>query len=191
MSQIPSKSEILAWIADHPGQTSKRDIAKAFGIKGADRIDLKRILKELEADGRLDKRRKTYRDPESLPPVTVLQVQAPDAQGDLYAKPLEWHGEGAEPKVLFIPRKEEPALGAGDRILARLNEVRGEDHKYEARLIRRIGTNPQRILGIFRAQAEGGRIKPIDKGVDKEWLVAAGATHGAKDGELVEAEQAG
>ncbi len=47
------------------------------------------------------------------------------------------------------------------------------------------------MLGIFRKGAEGGRIVPIDKGADREWLVAPGATHGAKDGELVEAEQAG
>ncbi|MGC9420316.1 MAG: ribonuclease R [Rhodovulum sp.] len=191
MTRIPSKSEILDWIAEHPGQTSKRDIAKAFGIKGADRIDLKRVLKELEADGRLEKRRKTYRDPEKLPPVTVLQVLAPNADGDLFAKPLEWHGEGPEPRVLFIARKAEPALGEGDRILARLQEVRGEDHQYEARLIRKIGANPTRVLGIFRKGAEGGRIVPIDKGADKEWMVAPDATHGAKDGELVQAEQAG
>lgn len=50
MSNIPSKAEILEWIEQHPTQTAKRDIAKAFGIKGAARIDLKRILKELEAD---------------------------------------------------------------------------------------------------------------------------------------------
>ncbi|ARE40085.1 3'-to-5' exoribonuclease RNase R [Rhodovulum sp. P5] len=191
MSQIPSKTQILDWIAANPGQTSKRDIAKAFGIKGADRIDLKRVLKELEDEGHLEKRRKTYRDPERLPPVSVLQMLAPTPDGDLFAKPLEWHGEGPEPRVLFIARQTDGALGEGDRILARLQEVRGDDHQYEARLIRKIGTNPRRILGIFRKGAEGGRIVPIDKGADKEWQVAASATHGAKDGELVEAEQAG
>jgi hypothetical protein len=41
MMHIPSKDEILAWIADHPTLTSKRDIARAFGIKGSDRIGLK------------------------------------------------------------------------------------------------------------------------------------------------------
>ncbi len=191
MSKIPSKDQILDWIAEHPGQTSKRDISRAFGIKGAERIELKRVLKELEQDGHLEKRRKTYRDPDKLPPVTVLQVLAPTADGDLFAKPMEWHGEGPEPKVLYVPRETDPALGAGDRILAKLLEVRGEDHQYQARLIRRIGTNPTRLLGIFRAGAEGGRIVPIDKGADREWTVAPGATHGAKDGELVEAEQAG
>jgi len=191
MSSIPSKAEILQWISDNPGQSAKRDIAKAFGIKGAARIDLKRVLKELEEEGHLRKRRKTYRDPEKLPPVSILQVLAPDRDGDLFAKPLEWQGEGPEPRVLYVPRQSDPALGEGDRILARLQEVKGEDHAYEARLIRRIGTNPRKVLGIFRKSEDGGRIVPIDKGSDREWLVKAGNEHGAKDGELVEAEQAG
>jgi ribonuclease R len=58
-------------------------------------------------------------------------------------------------------------------------------------LIRAIGTNPKRLLGIFRLTAEGGRIVAIDKGEGKEWLVAADAAGEAKDGELVEAEPSG
>jgi len=191
MSQMPSKDEILQWISDNPTLTSKRDIAKAFGIKGAARIDLKRILKELKDEGHLEKRKKTYRDPEKPPPVSVLQVSGQTNDGELLAKPLEWHGEGVEPVVLMIPRASDPELGEGDRILARLQEVKGEEHHYEARLIRRIGANPRKVLGIFRKRSEGGRIVPIDKGDGKEWQVPDDATGGAKDGELVEAEQSG
>jgi len=191
MNNIPTKKEILEWIEQNPTLTAKRDIAKAFGIKGAARIDLKRLLKELEAEGHLEKRKKSYADPERLPPVSVLLVTGAGRDGDLYAKPMEWGGEGVEPIVLMIPRAADPALGEGDRILARLTLVKGEDHHYEGRLIRRIGSNPKKILGIFRKQAEGGRIKPIDKGADKEWIVLADATGGAKEGELVEAELAG
>jgi len=191
MTRIPSKPEILDWISANPTLTAKRDIAKAFGIKGAARIDLKRLLKELEAEGHLEKRKKTYQDPDRLPPVSVLQVLAPDDDGDLFAAPMEWHGTGVEPRVLVIPRASDPALGQGDRILARLTLVQDQDYHYEARLIRRIGTNPRRVLGVFRKGAEGGRIVPVDKGSDREWSVASDATHGAKDGELVEAELAG
>ena len=191
MAELPTKEAILDWIALNPTQTAKRDIARAFGLKGAQRIELKRLLRELEADGQLAKRKKTYRDPDRLPPVSVLEVSGPDADGDLWARPLEWHGEGEEPRVLLVLRDADPALGRGDRILARLTEVKGEAHHYEARLIRRIGTNPGRMLGIFRAGSEGGRIVPIDKRADREWIVPAGATGGARDGELVEAEQAG
>lgn len=190
MAELPTKAQLLDWIAENPTQNSKRDIAKAFGVKGAARIDLKRLLKELEAEGHLHKDRRHYRDPDKLPPVTVLNILAPDANGDLYAKPLEWHGDGPEPRVLYIPRDSDPALGEGDRILGRLTEIRTDDFQYEARLIRRIGHNPKKILGIYRKRTEGGRITPIDKGTDREWQVPAGATHSAKDGELVEAEQA-
>lgn len=189
--RIPTKAEILDWISENPTLTSKRDIAKAFGIKGAARIDLKRLLKELEEEGHLSKRKKTYRDPDSLPPVSVLQISGPDSDGDLYARPLEWQGDSEEPLILVIPRASDPALGQGDRILARLTEIEGEAWRYEGRLIRRIGTNPKRVLGVFRLTAEGGRIVPIDKGDGKEWQVLNEGINGAKDGELVEAQQTG
>ena len=191
MAQLPTKEQILAWISENPHATSKRDIAQAFGLKGAKRIDLKRMLKELAEEGHLEKRRKTYLDADRLPPVSVLQILPPDAQGDLFARPLEWAGEGPVPRILFSARATDPGLGAGDRILARLQEVEGEEHHYIARLIRKIGTNPARVLGVFRAGAEGGRIVPISKGSDRDWVVRPGETHGARDGELVEAEQIG
>lgn len=191
MKQIPSKAEILQWISDHPTKAAKRDIAKAFGIKGAQRIDLKRVLKELEAEGRLTKRKSSYRDAEELPPVAVLEITGTDNDGDLFARPLEWAGTGAEPLILMTLRDSDPALGAGDRILGRLTVDPAPDHSHTARMIRRIGTNPQRILGVYRQGSEGGRVLPIDKGSDKQWAIAEGATGGAKDGELVEAEQSG
>ncbi len=190
MKKFPTKQQILDWISENPTQTHKRDIARAFGIKGAARIDLKRILRELEDEGHLQKRAKTYRQSDDLPPVSVLQVLAPTDDGDLIAQPMEWHGTGDVPRVLMIPKPADPALGVGDRILARLTKT-GGDYPYEGRLIRRINRTPLTTLGIFRAGAEGGRILPIDKGSDKEWRVPAGATMGARDGELVEAERAG
>ncbi|MDA7449266.1 ribonuclease R [Planktomarina temperata] len=192
MAQIPSQADILEWIRAHPEKSSKRDIAKAFGIKGAARIDLKQMLQELQAEGHLMQRRRRLNDPNCLPPVSVLQMLGPDSQGDMFAVPLEWEGTGHLPKILMRSRQGDPALGQGDRLLARLTPVPDEDsHQYTGQLIRAIGTNPKRLLGIFRLTAEGGRIVAIDKGEGKEWLVAADAAGEAKDGELVEAEQSG
>ncbi|MEM9523888.1 MAG: hypothetical protein AAF982_07815, partial [Pseudomonadota bacterium] len=56
MTRLPTKDEILGWIAENPTRTAKRDIARAFGIKGSARVDLKRLLKELHAEGHLEKR---------------------------------------------------------------------------------------------------------------------------------------
>ncbi len=191
MPHVPTKPELLRWIADNPTATSKREIAKAFGIKGAARIDLKRLLKELEAEGHLTKAKKTYRDPESLPPVSVLVVQAPDENGDMFARPLNWHGNTAEPRVSLVLKSSDPALGPRDRVLARLTEVHAPTHRYEGHLIRRLPKQSRRVLGLYRQTAEGGRIVPVDKGADVAWRVPAGETGTARDGELVEAEQIG
>ena len=188
---LPSKQQILDWVADHPDAAAKRDIGKAFNVKGAEKIELKRLLKELAEEGRLERRRKTFRDAEHLPPVTVVELLPPDADGDLFVRPMELRGDGPVPRILFHPREADPAMGAGDRFLARLTEAPGEDHDYIARMIRRIGEAKHKIVGIFRKTAEGGRILPIDKGAGNEWRVREADAQGAQDGELVEAEQSG
>jgi ribonuclease R len=190
MKPLPTKDEIRQWIADNPGLSAKRDIARAFGIKGEGRVELKRLLRELEGEGVVERSARRFREPGVLPPVAVLQVLAPDAAGDLYAKPLE-EGVDDSPRILIIPKKGDPALGGGDRILARLAKVDLDDYAYEARLIRRLGSNPRKVLGVFRLGSQGGRIVPIEKGDDKEWRVAPDMTMGARDGELVEAEAVG
>ena len=52
MSMPPKKAAILAWISANPKQRDKRDIAKAFRLKGSERTALNRILKELESEGK-------------------------------------------------------------------------------------------------------------------------------------------
>ena len=180
MNNLPSKKDILDWISDNPTLTAKRDIAKAFGIKGSDRIELKKILRELEAEGHLSKRKNSFRDPNQLPPVSIVEVMSPTSDGDLFARPLEWDGDDIEPVISLMTRKSDPALGRGDRILAKLTKVTDEQYQYEGRLIRKIGISPTRVLGVFRQTSEGGRIIPIDK-TGKEWTVPEQARRGAKD----------
>ena len=185
MQQLPTRQDILNFIADNPSDSGKREIARAFGIKGAAKIELKRLLAEMQADGVLKRRARAHHHSDDLPPVTVLRVLGPDAAGDVFAVPAEYEGDSA-PRVLVLAGSD--PLAANDRILARLTRVDAEDHAYQARLIRRIGGAAKRILGIFRAASEGGRILPLDKGEAREWIVARGATQDARDGELVEAE---
>ncbi|NOR61518.1 MAG: ribonuclease R, partial [Rhodobacteraceae bacterium] len=90
MKHFPTKATILEWIKDNPSQTGKRDIARAFGIKGQARIELKRILRELSSEGHLTKDRKKFKDKNSLAPVELLHVVAQDSDGDLFAEPLNW-----------------------------------------------------------------------------------------------------
>ena len=186
MKQLPTFDDLRNWLAENPGAT-RRDVAKAFGIKGSAKIDLKAMLRDLEAEGLMRPRRSARAA--GLPPVTVLEVLAPDAEGDLFARPVEWRSEGSLPVILIVTQTGDPALGQGDRVLAKLEAIRGPDYDYQAKIIRKLGVNPARILGIFRKEAQGGRIVPIDKGADKFWAIAESG--GALDGELVHAEPVG
>ena len=51
---FPSKEEILAFIGDKPGQIGTREIARAFNLKNDRRVELKRMLRELADEGRVE-----------------------------------------------------------------------------------------------------------------------------------------
>ena len=191
MSSLPSKDDLLEWIREESSITGKRDIARAFGLRGAERTQLKFLLREMEDEGLLEKRRKKMRPAGTLPPVGMLEVLGPDSDGDLWAKPLNWDEDGDPPRVVLLPKKGDPAFGRGDRVLANLQPVKGEDASYRARAIKKISSGDRRMLGIYREAPEGGRLVPVDKRSDREWLVPMGAADGATDGELVEVEAIG
>jgi ribonuclease R len=187
METLPDKTALLAFLAENPGVTSKRDIARAFGIHGqGPKADLKRLLRELEEAGALARKGRRVRAVGTLPPVAVVEVTGTDADGDLFAVPSDWTGTEPAPRLLVVTRPKDPALGPGDRVLARI--ARG-DSQWEARPIRRIAEAAPRVLGIFRTGRDGGRILPVEKGADREWVVVEDG--GARDGELVEAEPVG
>ena len=199
MTPLPDKAALSAYLAENPRAT-RRDIARAFGIRGALKSELRALLAEVaEEDGAGPAARGRRRGAPSegagqagdLPPVGVFEVLAPDRAGDIFARPVPWRGEGEAPAILIVPRAGDPALGTGDRVLLRVMPAEGGAQGPVARLIRRLQASPRRVLGIYRTSGEGGRIQPIDKGADLEWLVARGASMGARDGELVEAEAIG
>ena len=46
-----------------------------------------------------------------------------------------------------------------------------------ARVIRRIGMGPRRVIGLSHEGEHGGRIAAIDKKTDRDWLVELGRDH--------------
>src|SRR6056300_1726039 len=81
---LPDRETLLAFLRD-AGETGKADIARHFGLKGADRRALREMIRELEAQGALAKRgRKGFAEAGSLPPVGVADVVERDGDGELY-----------------------------------------------------------------------------------------------------------
>ncbi|MEM9784830.1 MAG: ribonuclease R, partial [Pseudomonadota bacterium] len=191
MTGLPDRDQLIAWINDNPGHAAKREIARAFGVKGADRVELKRLIRSLEDEGVIQRRGKRLSPAGHLPPVGLFAVTGPAPDGELYLTPKDWPDDRDPPRIVYLPRKADPALRAGDTALAKIRPVHEEDGvAYEARLIRRLTQGAPRRVGIFRSDGEGGgRIVPVDKKDDREWAVPAGAIAGARDGDLVEAER--
>jgi len=125
---LPSKDDLLVFIGQQSGKIGTREIARAFGLKNADRATLKRMLRELADEGRIERRRKKLHHPGTLPPVVLADITARDADGELIALPTEWDEaeHGPAPRIrVRIARHARPSevAGVGDRALRRVERA--------------------------------------------------------------------
>ena len=188
---LPAREAILAFIADHPGKAGKREIARAFGIKGNDKIRLKELLKELAEEGTVVRARKKLAPAGALPPVSVLAVTGRDAEGELVAEPAEWDEEqGPPPKIVLARARARgkaagPAPAVGDRVLARIARAGpGEAFDFIGRIIKIIERKPETVLGVVRLAPGAARIEPVNR-KQRELAIDAEALKGAGEGDLV------
>ena len=197
---LPTREQILDFLGQAQGKVGKREIARAFSIKGGARIALKGLLAEMANEGLLAGGRKEMKKRGSLPTVAVLEVKGRDDDGDLIAEPVVWdETEGSRPQVLLLvahrpDRVQDAEIGIGDRVLARITELGERDvdgFRFEAEPIRRLPPDQRRLVGIFRvAKHGGGSIEPIDRKSLKSWPIQKLDQGDAKDGDLVRFELA-
>ena len=191
---LPTREEILAFLAEADGKVGKREIARAFNVRGDDRTELKRLLAEMSREGKLAGNRKALKKRGGLPPVAVLEIVARDADGELIAEPAAWKEEGPKPRARIDAHDAahsvgQSELGLGDRVLARisaLDEPDEDDVGYTAQPIKKLSRERQRLIGIYAKSARGGgRVLPVDRKALRDWHVAPGEEGGAADGDLV------
>src|SRR5437763_1452468 len=162
-SGFPARDAIVAFIRAHPGKVGTREIAREFGLKNADRAELKHMLRDLADQGTIKKRGKKIEQPAALPPTLMVDVTGRDSDGELLAAPTEWDEveSGEPPKIrIHIPRRPQPgtAAGVGDRALLRIEAVdpATDGTTYRGRVIKVIDHAKTRVLGIFRKLPDGG-----------------------------------
>ena len=193
---IPSEQQILEFLKDAQGKAGKREIARAFGVKGGAKIALKRRLTEMAESGRLSGNKKDLKEKGKLPNVSMLDVTGRDRDGDLLAKPVHWEADdGTRPTIRLLPaeRALDGDIGIGDRVLARITKLsrqeRGATH--EAVPIKKLPREKRRLVGIYRTSKRGGgTIEPISRKDLKSWPVAHGDDNEANEGDLVRFELA-
>lgn len=180
------KARVLELLSENPSAT-KRDLSRQLGLKGSDRIVLKRILKELTAEGEVHgNRRRGYARPNDLPDVAVLEISGQDTDGELLARPQKWESNEEPPNIIIVPGTTDArALGRGERVLARLTKMADG---YEARVIKHLGASAHTVLGVLHESPSGLRIAPIDRKSRTEFSVDNRDRSGAAHNELVLAE---
>ncbi|WP_421731380.1 ribonuclease R [Brevundimonas sp.] len=182
-SGLPDKETLLRFLRE-AGEADKTDLARAFGLKGAERRALREMLRELEAEGKLGKRgKKGFSEAGALPPVGVVDVVEKDIDGEMYVRLVEASKDA--PRAVLVPDKSGktgPAPGMGDRLLVKFE--RGAEG-WEARVVKKLDSDGNRVLGVIRKSNRETRVEPVDRRSKDVLIIPQLLAEDLRDGDLV------
>jgi ribonuclease R len=183
---LPSPKQILDFIASSDQPAGKREIARAFGLSGQAKIELKALLKDMADEGLIDHSRgRAFHQMGGVPKVTVLRVSQVDDSGHVFAVPEQWHAETPPPSLRVLERGRS-ALGIGDRVLSR-TEQKGEN--WVAHPLKKLERSAELALGVVRREGDKFWLSPVDKKERREFSITE--LNDAEVGDLVLCEVSG
>jgi ribonuclease R len=184
---VPRRKQILDFIASSDQPAGKREIARAFGLHGNDKIALKTLLKDMADEGLIDSSSgRAFHQSGGVPKVTVLRVTQVDDCGTAWAIPEQWHAETQPPKLRIVERGRKGALGIGDRVLCRTEE-RGDG--FIAHPMKKLARAAELVLGVVKREGERFWLSPVDKKERRELFISD--VKDAEPGDLVLCEVSG
>ncbi len=184
---LPSRKQILDFIASSDQPAGKREIARAFGLSGQQKIDLKRLLKDMADEGLIDSSPgRAFHHAGGVPKVTVLRVAQADDSGAVFAVPEQWHAETPPPRIRVVERGKRSALGIGDRFLARTEE---KGQGWIAHPLKKLARSAELTLGVVKQEGERFWLSPVDKRERRELFISD--RKDAEPGDLVLCEVTG
>ena len=183
---LPTREQILAFIAASPTPAGKREIAKAFGLSAQDKILLKALLKDMADEGLIDSAPgRAFHKMGGVPKVTVLRIADVDDSGTVWAVPERWDADTPAPRLRVRERKR-GALGIGDRVLARTEEA---GNGLIAHPMKVLPKGEDLVLGVLRQEGATLWLQGVEKKERREFVVSDAGD--AQVGDLVLAELAG
>ena len=185
---LPTRKQILDFLQNSPEPAGKREIAREFGLKGQEKIQLKALLKDMAEEGLIDGKRTAFHKMGGLPKVTVLRVVDID-EGEAIAVPDTWQPDDATPppRIRMVEKGRGSALRKGDRVLSRTEETMTGWRAYP---MKTLPLRSEQVLGVVEIDGAGKPwLAPVDKRVRNSAPIAD--LGGAEPGELVLAEPTG
>lgn len=188
--KLPDREEILSFINENPDRLSKREIAKAFNLKGNSRIWLRDILRALKDQNLISKQRKRAINKGKLPPVALVKISGRDKDGGFIAQPFEWE-DTPKPNIEIhsFHHIKGGSIGVGDYALVKIfRNKNSQNPPYTGQIIRKIDISPKSTLGVIRKlENNQWRLEPIDRKTN-ELIVEMSPEINVKTGDLVEVE---
>jgi len=194
---MPSRQQVLDFIQNSDIPAGKREIAKAFGLKGQEKIALKALLRDMAEEGLIEGNRTAFHRMGGVAKVTVLRVVDIE-DGEAVAIPDSWQPDDAvpPPRLRVVERaggrkpRPKSAIGAlrvGDRVLARTEEA---GKGWIAHPMKKLPAAADSVLGVIERDGAGKLwLAPVDKRVRNSLPVSDAGQ--AEPGNLVLAEPAG
>jgi ribonuclease R len=160
-ADLPSRKQILDFVASSDQPAGKREIARAFGIRGDSKIALKKLLNDMADEGLIEASRgRAFNQVGGVPRVTVLKIVETDDSGSVFGQPEHWEADTPPPKLRIIEKERRGALGIGDRVLARTEE-RGD--KLVAHPLKKLAKKQELVLGVLRQEGTRFWLTPVEK----------------------------
>ena len=185
---IINPETLLQYMSDMDTPLTKKELAKAFSLKGSDRIILKECLRDLMASGKIQKTAsKTYAlaNDDNIPAIAVFQVIEVTMDGEVYARPIgnvELETQLSTP--VLIETRGKKTCAENDRILVKLKTH--SDGKITGLMMRSLGeTITKTICGRAMQTKKGWVIEPVNKS-DRDTYILTNPSEDLIDGHLVE-----
>ncbi len=183
---LPTRQQVLDFIASSDEPAGKREIARAFGLSAQDKIALKALLGDMADEGLIDSAPgRSFHKMGGLPKVTVLRVADVDDGGNVWAVPEHWEADVPPPRLRVRERKR-GQLGIGERVLARTEEA---GSGWIAHPLKTLAKASEQVLGVLRADGDRFWLMGVEKKERREFAVSD--LGGAAAGDLVLAEKTG
>lgn len=189
--QLPKPEQIRDFIRNSKTPVKRRDLAQAFGLKGAQRAWLRDLLRDMRDSGDIvfDEGR-TVQLADALPRELTLRIDRVSGDGELVAVPI---AEKLQNNPAHIVVQDLLDLKVGDHIDAILTEI--EPGSFLAKVRRKlVGGTEKSVLGTYQPLGEkrGGHVFALDPDrVPRLYYLPPEETKGLKERMVVLAQPQG
>ena len=202
-SGLPDDKTLLE-VLKTKGEQGLSDLARAFGLKGADRKALRLRLKALGEQGLLDMRgRKSFGAVGSLPETGVCEVVDLDIDGELWVRwghpdegrrlppSRDKRSTAPAPLARLAPLKKSVAQTPpkmGDRLYVRFEQA---SDGWVAHLIKILDQGAPRLVGVVRKSRKEVQLISVDRKSRESHILTGANLDDLKDGDVVIAAPVG